>query len=608
MKKQKLLIVGAIFIVLIFFSNTVSAEIQDRTTDHLFDFEAYGDTRTGHLVHQQIVDQMVPLNSDFVLHVGDLVNSGDSMSNWDTFLSITSGYRDKAIKNGLERNFYPSIGNHDLPLTNYDSIFGIDHYYSFDYKGFHFIALNTSESYISGSDQYNWLVNDLVANEDEEIIVFFHYPAYSSGPHGGTADVVTYLSPLFESAGVKLVLTGHSHIYERTYPIFQNAVNSVNGVTYIITGGGGAPLGSFTTGNWWTAAGESSYEFVYLQVTNSKIYANVLDQNGNNIDSFEIINTKNQKYLMTSLEDNVRKNIKKYSVSGSLNDDGFKPNSNKANNQEVRIASGDVNLDGKDELIVGAGPGGKPWVKIFETDGTLLKKFYAFKKSYSGGIDVAAGDINSDGIAEIAASRFSGEESRVKIFNYLDNDVYFDRIIFPKLKTSASISMGDVDMDYNDELIVGTGANVRSKVRFYDILTTDKKGTRLGVELKPFDDDIKNGIDVANGDTDGDGFVEIGVSKLSGDKGRIKILEYDIAGTVLEKISVFRESHKSGANIEMFDIDSDGKTEIISSARKADDSLPRVKIFKPDGEKYADSFYPYKKSLKGGVVVAGINE
>lgn len=611
MIKQKVLKLGTVFIVFMFMflGLNANAAIQNRITDFLFNFEAYGDTRTDHVVHQQIVNQMAPLNSDFVLHVGDLVNDGASIDDWNNFLNITTNLRNKPIKNGLIRNFYPSIGNHDLPLDNYESVFNnISHYYSFDYLGFHFVALNTSESYFPGSDQYNWLVNDLIINQGKEIIVFFHYPAYSSGPHGGTADIVTYLSPLFESAKVKLVLTGHSHIYERTYPIFQNAVNNLNGVTYVITGGGGAPLGSYTAGNWWTAFVESTYEFVHLQATSSKIYANVLDETGVEVDSFEIANSKNQKYLMTSLEDDGRKNIKQFLASGSLNNNGFKPNSMNAENQGVRIASGDVDLDGKDELIVGSGPGSRSWVKVFETNGNLLSKFYPFKKSYTGGVDVAAGDINNDNVDEIVVSRFSGEKSKVKVFNYLDKTVYFDKLIFPKLKTSASVSMGDVDSDFNDELIVGSGPNVRSKVRFYDVLTNDKNGIRLGVELGPFKYEIKTGIDVACGDVDGDGFVEIGVSKLSGNKGRIKILEYDASGTLLKEISVFRKNHRSGANLEMFDVNSDGLAEIIASARLADNSQPKVKIFLPSGQLFDEMFYAYKKDVRGGVVVAGINE
>lgn len=607
MKKQKI-VVGAIFIAFLLLGNSANATIQDRVSDFLFNFEAYGDTRTNHTAHQQVVDQMVPLDSDFVLHVGDLVNSGASMSDWDSFFSITSGFRDKAIQNGLSRNFYPAIGNHDYPLTNYDDLFGIDHYYSFDFKGFHFISLNTIESYVQGSDQYNWLVDDLVANDDKEIIVFFHNPPYSSGLHGSDSDVQNILVPLFEEAGVSLVFNGHDHLYERTYPIHNNAVNYSNGITYVVTGGGGAPLYNFTSGNWWTAYVKKTYEFVYLQVTSSKIYGTAVDENGNEIDSFEVTNRKNQKFLMTSLEDNGRERIKQYQVSGSLADNGFYAYKNTAKSKGARIARADVNLDGKDEIIVGAGPGGRPWVKVYKIDGTLLKKFKAFKKSYTGGVDVSAGDVNNDNIDEIVASKFSGNKSRVKVFNYLDKTVLFDRIIFPNLSTGASISMGDVDSDGKADLIAGTSGSISSKIKFYNIRTNNKNGRKLDIVLKPFVSTIKTGIDVANGDIDNDGFVEIGVSKLSGDKGRIKILEYDTPGTELRKISVFRKNHKSGANIEMFDVNSDGKTEIIASSRKASNSQPKIKIFKPNGKKYSDVFYPYAKNLKGGVVVAGVNE
>lgn len=606
---KKLLKFGAVFSVLmfLFLEFDSNAAAQQRLTDFLFNFEVYGDSRTGHVAHQQIVNQMVSLNSDFVLHTGDLVNSGASLDDWNTFLSIVAGYRMKPIKNGLTANFYPSIGNHDYPLDYYDALFGFSHYYSFDYLGYHFIALNTSEGYTVGSDQYNWLVNDLVLNSGKEIIIYFHYPPYSSGPHGGTPAVVDNLVPLFEQYNVGLVLNGHNHIYDRTYPIYQNAVNYDNGIVYVVTGGGGAPLGVFTTGNWWTAFGESTYNFVHLQATSSKIFGTTLNENGVEIDSFEIASKKNTKHLITSLEDDGRKRIKEFSSSGVLESKLFYPNSKKLKNKGARITAGDVDMDGKDELIVGAGEGGKPWVKIFEIDGTLLKKFYAFNKSYDGGVDVAVGDINNDNIDEIAVSKFSGEKSRVKVFNYSDQAVYFSKKVFPKLNTSVAIDMGDVDLDYNDELIVGTGEGVRSRVKFYDILTNDQDGVKLSTKLLPFNRNVKTGIDVAGGDLNGDGSFDVAVSKLSGDRGMIKVFNYS-SNSLLQRFSVFRKKHKSGANIEMFDINSDGKTEIIAGARKSDNSQPKVRIFDENGVSIVSTFFAYKKKLGGGVVVAGINE
>ncbi|MDD5715153.1 MAG: hypothetical protein PHF98_00425, partial [Patescibacteria group bacterium] len=72
--------------------------------------------------------------------------------------------------------------------------------------------------------------------------------------------------------------------------------------------------------------------------------------------------------------------------------------------------------DGVDEIIAGAGNGGGPHVRIFKRDGTLLNQFFAYAESFRGGVNVAAGDINGDGVDEIIAGAGNGGGPHVRIF------------------------------------------------------------------------------------------------------------------------------------------------------------------------------------------------
>src|SRR5262249_45460189 len=70
----------------------------------------------------------------------------------------------------------------------------------------------------------------------------------------------------------------------------------------------------------------------------------------------------------------------------------------------VRVAAGDVNGDGVAEIVTGAGPGGGPHVRVFSLSGGSpleLASFYAYDPAYAGGVFVAAGDVNGDGRAEV---------------------------------------------------------------------------------------------------------------------------------------------------------------------------------------------------------------
>lgn len=67
----------------------------------------------------------------------------------------------------------------------------------------------------------------------------------------------------------------------------------------------------------------------------------------------------------------------------------------------VSVATGDVNGDGRIEIITGPGIGGGPHVRVFSQAGKVLASFFAYDKNYRGGIRVTVSDINSDGQAEI---------------------------------------------------------------------------------------------------------------------------------------------------------------------------------------------------------------
>jgi len=201
-----------------------------------FKFIVYGDTRDGHAVHRKLVKMIMAEHPDLVLQTGDLVHRGGDESLWKIYDDITGDMR-------IQIPVYPARGNHDIGGTGYEDrvtrpfISGNKLYYSFDKDGCHFVSLDvdTVSRYKPGTEQYEWLENDLAKTENARaVFVFFHVPPYSVGTvHGPDLDVRKALCPLFEKYQVSAVFNGHEHIYYRTLR---------NGVPYIIAGGGGAPL------------------------------------------------------------------------------------------------------------------------------------------------------------------------------------------------------------------------------------------------------------------------------------------------------------------------------------------------------------------------------
>jgi hypothetical protein len=102
---------------------------------------------------------------------------------------------------------------------------GTEAYYSFDIGNVHFVCLDSHDSDTdSGSPMMNWLENDLMATQQHWIVAFWHHPPYTKGSHdsdtsSGSIDIRAHAVGLLEDYGVDLVLSGHSHSYERSFLI-----------------------------------------------------------------------------------------------------------------------------------------------------------------------------------------------------------------------------------------------------------------------------------------------------------------------------------------------------------------------------------------------------
>jgi len=103
---------------------------------------------------------------------------------------------------------------------------GTEAYYSYDYASTHFVVLDTADSDLSvGSAMLEWLAADLRESTAHWLIAYFHHPPYTKGSHDSDSADTSHGRLLFvrenllrmlEGAGVDLVLSGHSHNYERS--------------------------------------------------------------------------------------------------------------------------------------------------------------------------------------------------------------------------------------------------------------------------------------------------------------------------------------------------------------------------------------------------------
>ncbi|MFH1171511.1 MAG: VCBS repeat-containing protein, partial [bacterium] len=111
----------------------------------------------------------------------------------------------------------------------------------------------------------------------------------------------------------------------------------------------------------------------------------------------------------------------------------------------VRVAAGDLNGDGKDEIVTAPGPGGGPQIKIFRSNGKLVKKFTPYDTNYTSGLSVAVADVNGDGQQEILTAPGLQKSSLVRVFTAAGK---LTRQFFPFAKQfqgGISIASGHTD-------------------------------------------------------------------------------------------------------------------------------------------------------------------
>jgi hypothetical protein len=305
-----------------------------------------GDSGTGTANQTAVRDAYYALaaaegrGTDLWLMLGDnAYNNGTDAEYQSTVFNI---YGD-VLRNSV---LWPTLGNHDTAqattFTNtypYYSIFtlptqreaggiasGTEAYYSFDHGNIHFICLDSmTASRATNGAMMTWLKNDLAGTTQLWIIAFWHHPPYTKGSHDSDTEsnliqMRERFVPVLEEGGVDLVLSGHSHSYERSKFItgFYATPTTAGGGTFINAGSGRTndPLGVYAKslsapiadqGAVYLVAGSSgqisggplNHPVMYVSsnhlaslvvdIDDNRLSARAIHANGSILDRFEIV-------------------------------------------------------------------------------------------------------------------------------------------------------------------------------------------------------------------------------------------------------------------------------------------------------------------------------
>ena len=266
-----------------------------------FNFVAAGDWGCGNTA-QTTFSMMKKMKPELYLGLGDF-SYAPSMDCWFDIVK-EAGSLMKIV-----------VGNHDTEeplLTDLMNKFGLDkQYYSFDYRNVHFLGLSTELKPDEYDDQFQFASDDLAnATLDKKIdwiIVFQHRPLYS----GSGMDIAQFREPyhhLFEKYHVDLVLAGHAHNYERSYPVLYNEAKpsrptitdhetnqyfKPKGTIFVIAGTGGKSIEFVQVKPFLTRIYEG-YGCLEVQIDGKQLRAEYYSDDDKTIDKFSIIKDNNK--------------------------------------------------------------------------------------------------------------------------------------------------------------------------------------------------------------------------------------------------------------------------------------------------------------------------
>jgi predicted phosphodiesterase len=250
-------------------------------------FVAMGDSRSNPDIFLNIINNVREDEPDLIISMGDLVASGGRFLEWNKYYFDVA----KTIIDHIP--LVSTLGDHeggpdDGELFSYFLRKKKSYkktWFSFDYGNVHFVSLDYR--YPESKEMADWFVKDMSSSKAHWKFVFFHRPVYNLGGHRSTWGWDIW-PDLFRSQHVDIVFAGHSHVYERFYPMKSGKDNTGWPVTYITTGGAGAGLYDVMKSSILAVA-ESVNHYVDIRINKDTLNLKAIRNDGSLLDELRIV-------------------------------------------------------------------------------------------------------------------------------------------------------------------------------------------------------------------------------------------------------------------------------------------------------------------------------
>lgn len=242
-------------------------------------FAAKGDWGSGLPAQAEVTNRMCEWRArkgfTHVITTGDNFYAPDGVATDSNYYSP-----ERCLYNDLQHQWRAAWGNHDYHGKSTHQVLGSPlepKYFSWTVGNVAFFAYDGT---VVTQEQRDWLRSEVCASTAPVKIIHGHQAPFSIGAHRSVLAVRDMVHPVARDCGAQLVLSGHDHLYERSMPI--------DGVTYIVTGGGGQILNACGVPESWLVLCDSRYHFLYLVVNNVMISVQAVGTDGLVFDTVNI--------------------------------------------------------------------------------------------------------------------------------------------------------------------------------------------------------------------------------------------------------------------------------------------------------------------------------
>jgi predicted outer membrane repeat protein len=269
---------------------------------------------------------------------------------------------------------------------------------------------------------------------------------------------------------------------------------------------------------------------------------------------------------------------------------------------KIHVASGDYNGDfngdGIGDMVVGAGQGGGPVVAIIDSQtGRVITKFFAFDPAFRGGVELACLDFNLDGVMDILVGAGPGGGPHVKIFNGKDLGLLFSFYAYANDFTGGvSLCALDVNDDGIRDLVTGAGAGGAPHVKVWDGATHT-----LLSQWYAYDPAFRGGVNVSGGYLGSDGSVMVVTGAGAGMAPEVAVWD-PLTREEISRFLAYSSQFMGGVRVRVHDGNGDGVSELVTAAGPG--GAPHVKGFNFPALDLAFEFFAGNPTDTDGVAVS----